>query len=155
MSALWQVLANSATSRPFLKTGVVMVMSLICPAVIHGSLVIRTSPGAIVSGGYAAKKWRMEVAMALMCPGVPLIDCAIMRPLGSNIPQAKSWLSRTMVLKAVRMSASCCSFATDKKRFQITSKLTGSIASPCSAGCKFFGIVVISVVFLDRGSLFI
>src|SRR6185312_4345928 len=44
------------------------------------------------------------------------------------MPQARSWLSRTMVLKAVRISASCCSLATDRKRFQITSKVTGSIA---------------------------
>jgi len=33
ISALWQVLAKSATSPPFLKIGVVIVMSLICPAV--------------------------------------------------------------------------------------------------------------------------
>src|SRR5262245_43915526 len=63
-----------------------------------------------------------------MCPGVPLSDCAIIRPLVSNKPQARSWLSRTMVLNAVRMSASCCSLATDKKRLQMTSKVTGSIA---------------------------
>ena len=36
-------------------------------------------------------------------------------------------ISRTMVLKAVRISASCCSLATDKKRFQITSSVTGSM----------------------------
>src|SRR5688572_32732825 len=71
----------------------------------------------------------MDDAMALMWPGVPLIDCAIMRPFVSNMPQAKSWLSRTIVLKAVLMSASCCSLATERKRFQITSKVTGSIAS--------------------------
>ena len=65
--------------------------------------------------------------MALIWPGVPLIDCAIIRPLVSNMPQARSWLSRTMVLKAVRMSASCCSLATDRKRFQITSRVTGSM----------------------------
>src|SRR3990172_11288791 len=45
------------------------------------------------------------------------------------MPQARSWLSRTMVLKAVRMSASCCSLATERKRFQITSSVTGSMAS--------------------------
>src|ERR1043166_4867639 len=33
-----------------------------------------------------------------------------------------------MVLNAVRISASCCSLATDKNRFQITSKVTGSMA---------------------------
>src|ERR687895_1119805 len=67
--------------------------------------------------------------MALIWPGVPLIDCAIMRPSMSNIPQARSWLSRTMVLKAVRINASCCSLATDNNRFQTTSKVTGSMTS--------------------------
>src|SRR4029077_21181297 len=33
-----------------------------------------------------------------------------------------------MVLKAVRISASCCSLATDRNRFQMTSKVTASIA---------------------------
>src|SRR5688572_15824288 len=103
-------------------------MSLICPAVCHGSLVTRTSPASSLSGGNAARKCFIEVAMALIWPGVPLSDCAIMRPLVSNRPQAKSWLSRTIVLNAVRISASCCSFATDMKRFQITSNVTGSIA---------------------------
>src|SRR5215471_11421108 len=51
-----------------------------------------------------------------------------MRPLVSNRPHARSWLSRTMVLKAVRISASCCSLATDKNRFQMTSNVTASIA---------------------------
>src|SRR5262245_52015109 len=63
-----------------------------------------------------------------MCPGVPLIDWAIIRPRVSKIPQARSWLSRTIVLNAVRIRASCCSLATDKRRFQTTSKVTGSIA---------------------------
>src|SRR5713226_1592549 len=103
-------------------------MSLIWPAVIHGSLVINTSPDASFSGGKAARKCFIEVAMALICPGVPLVDWAIIRPLVSNSPQARSWLSRTMVLKAVRMSASCCSLATDINRFQITSRATESIA---------------------------
>src|SRR3970040_1336681 len=67
--------------------------------------------------------------MALIWPGVPLIDWAIIRPWVSNMPQARSCLSRTIVLKAVRMSASCCSLATERKRFQITSKVTGSMAS--------------------------
>src|SRR5262245_7051549 len=108
-------------------------MSLIWPAVIHGSLVMRTSPGASLSGGKAAKKCFIEVAIALMCPGVPLIDWPIIRPRVSKIPQARSWLSRTMVLNAVRISASCCSLATDRRRFQTTSSVTGSIALPSIA----------------------
>src|SRR5215475_6651741 len=94
---------------------------------------MRTSPGASLSGGKAAKKCFIEVAIALMCPGVPLMDCAIIRPLVSKIPQARSWLSRTIVLNAVRISASCCSLATDRRRFQTTSKVTGSIALPSIA----------------------
>ena len=74
MSALWHVLANRAVMRPLRKMGVVIVMSLIWPAVIHGSLVIKTSPGASFSGGNAVRKWRIEVAIALMWPGVPLTD---------------------------------------------------------------------------------
>src|SRR5688572_20651025 len=128
ISALWQVLANNATNFPPRKIGVVIVMSLICPAVCHGSLVMRTSPASSLSGGNAARKCFIEVAMALIWPGVPLSDCAIIRPLVSNSPQAKSWLSRTIVLNAVRISVSCCSLATDMKRFQITSRVTGSIA---------------------------
>src|SRR5712692_2660834 len=114
--------------RPFIKTGVVIVMSLICPAVIHGSLVISTSPGASCPGGKAARKWRMDVAIALMCPGVPVTDWPIIRPWVSNRPQARSWLSRTIVLKAVRISASCCSLATESRRLQMISSVTGSIA---------------------------
>src|SRR5262245_7178632 len=94
---------------------------------------MRTSPGASLSGGKAAKKCFIEVAIAFMCPGVPLIDCAIIRPRVSKMPQARSWLSRTIVLNAVRMSASCCSLATDRRRFQTTSKVTGSIALPSIA----------------------
>ena len=73
----------------FLKTGVTTVMSLIWPAVIQGSLVIRTSPGRSVPSGYASKKWRTPVAMALMWPGVPVTDWAIIQPLVSKTPQAQ------------------------------------------------------------------
>src|SRR5262249_8314709 len=50
-----------------------------------------------------------------------------MCPLVSKTPQARSWLSRTIVLKAVRISASCCSLATESSRFHTTSSVTGSI----------------------------
>src|SRR5262245_36251580 len=69
----------------------------------------------------------MEVAIALMCPGVPVIDWAIIQPWVSNMPQARSWLSRTIMLKAVRIRVSCCSLATASSRLQSTSKVTGSI----------------------------
>src|SRR5215210_478842 len=61
-----------------------------------------------------------------MCPGVPVSDCAIIWPRVSNTPQARSCDSRTTVLKAVRISAACCSLATERSRFQRTSSVTGS-----------------------------
>ncbi len=74
MSGEWQQLANQATSAPPRKTGVATVMSLTCPAVIHGSLVMSTSPSASAPGGYFATMWPIPVAMALMWPGVPPED---------------------------------------------------------------------------------
>src|SRR3954447_1434362 len=61
-----------------------------------------------------------------MCPGVPVSDCAIICPRVSKTPQARSCDSRTTVLKAVRISAACCSLATERSRFQSTSRVTGS-----------------------------
>src|SRR5215213_11293845 len=61
-----------------------------------------------------------------MCPGVPVSDCAIIWPRVSKTPQARSCDSRTTVLKAVRISAACCSLATERSRFQSTSSVTGS-----------------------------
>ena len=51
MSSMWQVLAKYATTRPSRKIGVTRVMSLIWPAVIHGSLVISTSPASSDASG--------------------------------------------------------------------------------------------------------
>ena len=59
-------------------------------------------------------------------PGVPVSDCAIIWPRVSKTPQARSCDSRTTVLKAVRISAACCSLATERSRFQSTSSVTGS-----------------------------
>ena len=47
---------------------------------IHGSLVMYTSPGAIVSSGNFASTWPTDFAMELMCPGVPVTACATMSP---------------------------------------------------------------------------
>ena len=84
-------------ARPPRKTGVTTVMSLIWPLVIHGSFVTSTSPGSSGSGGKAATKCRSPVAIALMCPGVPVSDCATIQPRASNTPQARSSDSRTIV----------------------------------------------------------
>src|SRR4029450_5667134 len=61
-----------------------------------------------------------------MCPGGPVSDWAIICPRVSKTPQARSCDSRTTVLKAVRISAACCSLATERSRFQRTSSVTGS-----------------------------
>src|SRR5215210_6334060 len=126
MSAEWQRLPKYPTIWPSRKTGVTTVKSLSWPEVIQGSLVISTSPGPRVSGEYAASKWRTPVAIGLICPGVPVSDCAIIWPRVSKTPQARSCDSRTTVLKAVRISAACCSLATERSRFQRTSSVTGS-----------------------------
>src|SRR6266568_8765783 len=64
--------------------------------------------------------------MALMCPGVPVSDWAIIEPCVSKTPQARSCDSRTTVLKAVRINVTCCSFTTESKRFHSTSRVIGS-----------------------------
>src|SRR3982074_330915 len=72
-------------------------------------------------------KWRIQVAMALMWPGVPVSDWATMLPAVSKTPQARSCDSRTTVEKAVRISAACCSLVTDSKRLHRTSRAIGSM----------------------------
>ena len=80
-----------------------MVRSWSWPDVNHGSLVINTSPGASASSGYCARKCRIDVAIELMWPGVPVTDCAIMLPAGSNTPAERSSDSRTIVVNDVRI----------------------------------------------------
>src|SRR3989440_2141328 len=126
ISGAWQVLAKYPITRASLNTGVSIVISLIWPAVCQGSFVISTSPGCSVSAGYAFKKCRTPVAMALMCPGVPVSDWAIIEPCVSKTPQARSCDSRTTVLKAIRINVTCCSFTTESKRFHSTSRVIGS-----------------------------
>jgi hypothetical protein len=69
----------------------------------------------------------MQVAIALMCPGVPVTACAIMLPRVSKTPAERSPDSRTIVVNDVRMSAVACSLTTAISRFQITSSVIGSI----------------------------
>ena len=130
MSAAWHVFAKNAIGRPARKTGVTTVMSLIWPLVCHGSFVSSTSPGRSVSGGYAVRKCRTPVAIALMWPGVPVSDCATMKPRESKTPHARSSDSRTTVENAVRISAACCSFTIDTSRFASTSTRIVSIRQP-------------------------
>src|SRR5579871_5284669 len=68
----------------------------------------------------------MPVAMELMCPGVPVTDCAIMRPPRSNTAAERSSASRTMGVNAVRISAAACSLVTEMSRCQRTCTTTGS-----------------------------
>ena len=66
--------------------------------------------------------------MALICPGVPLIDCAIIRPRVSNSPQAKILAFAHDRAESRANQRVLLLVATDMKRFQITSSVTGSIA---------------------------
>ena len=129
MSGVWQVEAKKPISRPPMNAGVTTVMSLICPAVSHGSLVSSTSPSSSDSGGNALTKWRTPVAIALMWPGVPLRDWRIMFPALSNTPQARSSDSRTIVLKAVVTSVACCSSRIDSRRLEASPTTSGSSAT--------------------------
>src|SRR5579885_918037 len=106
---------------------------MIGPAERQGTRENRTKEGAREAGGEARRKCLTPVAMALMWPGVPVMDCASMRPCVSKTPQARSCDSRTMVLKAVRMRAICCSLTTASSRFQSTSRVTGSSARVSTA----------------------
>src|SRR5690606_24496289 len=58
--------------------------------------------------------------MALTWPGVPVTAWASMRPCSSNAPADRSPASRTLVLKAVRISVKACSSTTEINRFHIT-----------------------------------
>ena len=95
-------------------------MSCKCPEVNHGSLVMNTSPGSMVSTGCLAMKCPTPSAMELMCPGVPVTACASMRPRRSNTPAARSPASRTLVENAVRTSVCACSSTTEIRRFHMT-----------------------------------
>src|SRR5579872_2521040 len=61
-----------------------------------------------------------------MCPGVPVTDCAIMLPAGSNTPADRSSDSRTIVVNEVRISAVACSLQIEIRRFQKTSRTMAS-----------------------------
>src|SRR5262245_57156295 len=87
--------------------------------------------------------------MGLMWPGVPVSDWAIIWPRVSKTPQARSCDSRTTVLKAVRINAACCSLATERSRFQSTSRVTGSIADCAVTSLRRVGFVSTDMRFLD------
>src|SRR4029079_11880803 len=86
------------------KIGVSTVMSKKCPADSQGSLVATTSPGLRLLAKMRTR-WPPAIASELMCPGVPVLACATMRPRRSNSAQARSPASRTMGLKAMRWRA--------------------------------------------------
>ena len=58
-------------------------------------------------------------AIELTWPGVPVTACASIRPLRSKTPAERSPHSRTMELKAVRISACACSSTTEIRRFHM------------------------------------
>ena len=69
--------------------------------------------------------------MALTWPGVPVTAWASMRPPRSKIPADRSPASRTVVEKAVRMSAWACSSTIEIMRFQMTWRRS---SGPVAAG---------------------
>ena len=66
-------------------------------------------------------------AIELMCPGVPVTACAIMKPRRSKTPAERSPASRTIDVNDVRISAAACSLTTPIRRCQQMSRVTGSI----------------------------
>src|SRR6266536_505474 len=87
-------------------------MSLSCPEVFQGSLVIRTSPGLRDWVGNAARKWCMAVAKELMWPGVPVTACASILARTSKTEAERSPDSRTIGVNEVRWRAAACSLVT-------------------------------------------
>src|SRR4029453_3465736 len=129
MSAEWHVDAKNAKQSAPRNTGVQIVTSLRCPEVFHGSLVIRTSPGTMVSTGHAARKCFMASAMELMWPGVPVTACATMKPRRSKTPADRSPAPRTMEANNVPMRAAAPPLTRPTTRLQQMSRVTGSIMS--------------------------
>ena len=70
----------------------------------------------------------MQVAIGLMCPGVPVTAWAIMRPRRSNTPADRSPASRTIEVNDVRINAAACSLTTLIRRFHSTSSTSWSMA---------------------------
>ena len=69
--------------------------SIRCPLASHGSLVMSTSPGRRVSGGWRSTKLRITSGTMPRKPAVVIVECDIMFASRSNSAQQKSWYSFT------------------------------------------------------------
>ena len=106
--------------RPSRKVGDTTVKSFRWPVPFQGSLVMKTSPSRMVSGGNFSTKWPTESAIELTWPGVPVTAWASIRPVRSKTPADMSPASRAEVENAVRTSVCACSSTTESSRFHIT-----------------------------------
>ena len=126
MSGACAVLAANPRRAPSRKTGFATQMSGRCPVPIHGSLVMRTSPDASVSGGNSRRKCRTVRGRVLMNDGILSVAWAMERPFASVSTHEKSWDSRTTVENEVRTRAAAASSAMEMSRVQRTSRLAAS-----------------------------
>ena len=101
-------------------------MSLSWEVPIHGSLVMRLSPGASVAGGQARRKCPTAVAREPMKDGRPCVGWAIICPASSKSAQVKSHASVTMRENAVLRSVAEASSTMAMSRLQCTASVTGS-----------------------------
>ena len=90
------------------------------------SLVIRTSPGNRISGGYSRKKCFTVAGRVPMNDGMLLVAWTRERPWASVRMHEKSWDSRTRVENEVRMRAAAASSTAEMSRVQMTSSVTES-----------------------------
>ena len=108
------------TIRPFLNTGITSRKSFKCPEASHGSFVMKMSPGRISRAGKRARSSFTAAAIVFMCPGVPVMAWASIRPSQSKIPAEMSPHSLTIGLKAARSRVWPCSSMMERSLFHIT-----------------------------------
>ena len=101
-------------------------MSNRCPAHSQGSLVISTSPGTSVSGGYLASSAFTARGRQRLNTGIARGECTSGSPLASSSSQAKSCDSEMISENAVRMTVSHISSTTLTRRLHMISSEIGS-----------------------------
>src|SRR4051794_196169 len=130
MEVVWAMVTAKATTlpppAPSRKTGVIVAMSSRCPAQSQGSLVMKTSPGRIVSRGKRARVARVTAGMTMLKTGMLRLACATEFPSASRISQPKSWAAPMMVETAVRRTVVHMSSAMPIRRLHMISRLIGS-----------------------------
>src|SRR5436853_343363 len=126
MSVTWPMVPMIATTLPWRKTGVTMATSKRCPAQIHGSFVVRMSPGWSVSTGNRARIALTARGSVRLKTGIARGECASELARGSRISQAKSWASPMIREKAVRQTVSQHSSTMLTSRLHMISSPIGS-----------------------------